>query len=334
MLAYAYSVLNEDGYKRVTSEHFNNAADLFAAILSKGISNQIKRGLGKGYTNRIDSLNIPTGKIRVSDSIKRQTIIKKQLICEYDDYNENIYINKILKITAKLLLSSKEVSQKNKRMLKKNILYFENVDEINPKRIDWSRIKYHRNNATYRMIINICYLVISGMIISQEDGPRKLSQYIDDQHMHKLYEKFIYQYFKKNYPKLNVSASQIEWCIDDGIIDYLPIMKSDIMIENEEKILIIDAKYYSKTMQYNSMYNSRTIHSSNLYQIFAYVKNKAMITAKEVSGLLLYAKTDEDIIPSNSYLMSGNKISINTLDLNREFVEIENSLNKIAEKIK
>jgi 5-methylcytosine-specific restriction enzyme subunit McrC len=49
-----------------------------------------------------------------------------------------------------------------------------------------------------------------------------------------------------------------------------------------------------------------------------------------VSGLLLYAKTEEEIQPDNSYLMSGNRISVRTLDLNREFAEIAKQLNEIV----
>lgn len=39
----------------------------------------------------------------------------------------------------------------------------------------------------------------------------------------------------------------------------------------------------------------------------------------KVSGMLLYAKTDEMIQPDNIYQMSGNQISVKTLDLNQEF---------------
>ena len=38
--------------------------------------------------------------------------------------------------------------------------------------------------------------------------------------------------------------------------------------------------------------------------------------------MLLYAKTDEQIIPDNEYHMSGNKISVKTLDLNLDFSDI------------
>ena len=48
--------------------------------------------------------------------------------------------------------------------------------------------------------------------------------------------------------------------------------------------------------------------------------------------MLLYAATDEVILPDFSYSMSGNKISVRTLDLNRDFTEIEAQLKAIVEE--
>ena len=39
----------------------------------------------------------------------------------------------------------------------------------------------------------------------------------------------------------------------------------------------------------------------------------------KVSGMLLYAVTDEAIQPDNSYQMSGNQISVKTIHLYRDF---------------
>ena len=100
------------------------------------------------------------------------------------------------------------------------------------------------------------------------------------------------------------------------------------MLTYEDKTLIIDAKYYKETLQNN--FEAKTIHSNNLYQIFAYVKNKAN-EGGEVSGMLLYAKTTEEIQPNNVYKMSGNKISVRTLDLNCSFAMLSGVLDGIAE---
>lgn len=97
---------------------------------------------------------------------------------------------------------------------------------------------------------------------------------------------------------------------------------------NVDKTLIIDAKYYAHTTQVQ--YDVHTLHSNNLYQIFTYVKNKAT-KGGDVSGMLLYAKTDEEIYPDNEYQMSGNKIAVKTLDLNCDFKTISEQLNCIAD---
>ena len=103
------------------------------------------------------------------------------------------------------------------------------------------------------------------------------------------------------------------------------------MLTYNDKILIIDAKYYSSNTQ--TRYDIHKLHSHNLYQIFTYVKNKEYeLREKEhtVSGMLLYAKTDEEIYPNNVYQMSGNQITVRTLDLNLPFTEIAEQLDTIA----
>ena len=109
---------------------------------------------------------------------------------------------------------------------------------------------------------------------------------------------------------------------------FLPSMNTDIMIERGNRTLIIDAKYYGKTMQVS--YDKRTIHSHNLYQIFSYVKNKDRDNTGNVRGVLLYAKTDEEISPASSYRLSGNRIDVTTLDLNTEFSIIEDRLRQLV----
>ena len=328
MLAYAYQVLNEDSYRKMDFEKFEHAQDLLAAILAKGIANQIKRGLGREYISRTDSLSSPHGKISISSSLKSQTLLKRQLICEYDDFSENAYVNRVIKTTASMLVRSNDVSREQKQALKKVLLYFHTIDALDPQEIKWTGIRYHSNNSTYKMLINICYLAFDALLPNMQDGAMKMSYFKDD-HLHRLFERFVLEYYRKHYSHYKVSASHIEWNTDDGMVDLLPTMKTDITLESGEKVLIIDTKYYSRVLQANSLHNSYSIHSGNLYQIFAYVKNKDINRTGNVSGVLLYAKTDDEISPNNSYLMDGNNISIRTLDLDNNFDGIKRQLDEI-----
>jgi len=182
------------------------------------------------------------------------------------------------------------------------------------------------------MLIAVCYLVIKGLLQTQTDGNTKLMDFLDEQRMHHLFEKFIFEYYRREHPHITTSASQIHWQLDDGMGDMLPMMQSDIILTQGDKTLIIDTKYYSHMMQVQ--FGKRTIHSGNLYQIFTYVKNKEAELADrphEVSGMLLYARTDEDLYPENDYWMSGNRISVRTLNLDGDFALIKAQLDEIAE---
>jgi 5-methylcytosine-specific restriction enzyme subunit McrC len=112
----------------------------------------------------------------------------------------------------------------------------------------------------------------------------------------------------------------------------LPVMQSDIHLQKDNTVLIIDAKYYSHTTQ--SQYDNHTLHSNNMYQIFTYVKNRDYAFKEQehkVSGMLLYAKTEELIQPDNVYQMHGNQITVRTLNLNLPFADIAKQLDDIAE---
>ena len=328
MLAYAFQILREQGYASCGTEDFANTADLLSAILAKGVSIQIKRGLGRTYIEQTEPLSCLRGKIDVTESIKQQTLIKQQLVCTYDEFSENTYMNRILKTSMELLLRY-DIPKARKKELRNLLLYFKDVSALDIHTINWN-FCFNRNNQSYQMLMSVCYLLIKGLLQTTADRTVKLMQFIDEQRMCRLYEKFILEYYRKHYPQIKTSASQIGWALDDGISTMLPTMQSDIMLSYSDKTLIVDAKYYSHTTQVQ--YDVNTLHSNNLYQIFTYVKNKA-VAGGEVSGMLFYARTDAEIQPDNEYMMSGNKISVKTLDLSCDFSEISAQLNAIADAI-
>jgi len=326
MLSYAFQVLNEQGYKQVAAEEFDNVAELCAAILIKGVSLQIKRGLGKEYVLQSESLSSLRGKIDISTSVKQQSMLKKQLVCNYDEFSVNSYMNRIIRTTMDVLVRS-GISKDRKKQLRKLLIYFSEVEPLSRDSINW-KLQFNKNNQTYQMLISVCYLILKGLLQTTSDGSTKLMDFLDEQRMCRLYEKFILEYYRKEHPEIRASASQIPWDTDDDYREMLPVMQSDIMLKKGEKTLVIDAKYYSHTMQ--KQYDVNTLHSGNLYQIFTYVKNLDTERTGNVSGMLLYAKTDEVVLPNNEYKMGGNAISVKTLDLDCDFHEIKAQLDDIV----
>lgn len=331
MLSYAFTTLNQSNFDDVAKEEFENMHNLFAAILAKGIGQQLKQGLYREYLNQKEEMSVMRGKIDMTGTFKNKKSRKQMLSCEYDELSENNLLNQILKTTVILLLRYAQVEAEYKDALKKEMLFFSNIETVEPSTIKWAAIRFQRNNQNYRMLISICQLILEGMLITTDRGEYRLASFVDEQRMCRLFEKFIFEYYSKEFPQLRTTSSQIPWALDDGVGTMLPVMQSDVMLTYYETVLIIDAKYYSRTTQVQ--YDVHTLHSANLYQIFTYVKNKNEDYGDRphsVSGMLLYAQTDEMIQPNNTYHMSGNTISVRTLDLSYEFEIISDQLNAIA----
>ena len=334
MLSYAFQTLRETGFSNVNTEDFDNIHELFAEILIRGVGVQVKRGLHRDYILKQEALAGLRGKIDVSETIKQQTLPQSRLICSFDEFSPDSPHNRALKSVMLLLLRHGNVNIERKKAIRKLLLYFNDVSEIEPASIRWDALWYHRNNVSYRMLLGICRLTVKGLLLTTEDGTNKLTTWLQGEEMHRLYEKFVLSYYQQHHKDLSPSAAHIKWDIDDDkLSSFMPEMRSDIFLQLGEKRLIIDTKYYkSGTMQHN--YDTPKFISNNLYQIYAYVKNCDKQATGKVAGVLLYAKTDEDIYPDYEMVIGGNPISLKTLDLNQEWSNLTGQLETLCSWLK
>lgn len=357
MLSYVFDYFREDSYRKIQGEDFEDAKDLFAALLIKEVSRQLKQGLYKEYVNKRETLQTVRGKVIPYETLtlRMRERGREKIVCEFDDLSENNKWNQILKTTLYFLGREKEVVDKRRQQIRKLLAFFEHIDVLNPRQISWRQLQVVRGNRSYEVLMNLCYFVLDGLILNEEDGSYKM-QILSENHMERLYEKFVLAYYRRHYGDLDeVRARQIRWKLDEDsewdaqrvgkkekeknssekergveFLPFLPVMKTDITLRKGDKVLIIDTKYYQNNLQ--EQYGRKTIHSDNLYQIFAYVKNLAAQEGEnvEVSGLLLYAKTEGENVPDCEYKMSGNWIGVRTIDLGVEFEKIRERLDEIV----
>ncbi len=333
MLSYAFQVLKQSNYENVASEDFDNVQDLFAAILAKGVAQQLKQGLYREYVTQHETMSVMRGKLDMPETIRNKIQHKQKLACEFDELSENNLMNQILKTTMHYLMKDDGVEANQKYTLNKVLVFFDGIEMLDPAAIEWNRLHYQRNNRNYEMLMNICYFVLEGMLQTTESGENKMMAF-SDEHMARLYEKFVLEYYRQNYTYLSdVRAAKVDWNLvgeqEESMLKFLPEMQTDITLRLNDKVLIIDTKYYGHMLQ--QQYDKYSLHSGNLYQIFTYVKNMDKDNTGNVAGLILYAKTEEGIVPDCTFNMGGNQIGAKTLDLNQDFKLISAQLDKIAE---
>ena len=79
MLSYAFQILKQEDYQNVAGEKFDKIHDLFAAILEKGVSRQLKQGLYREYVPMQENLTVMRGKLNMSSTMrpaKAETILR------------------------------------------------------------------------------------------------------------------------------------------------------------------------------------------------------------------------------------------------------------------
>ena len=333
MLSYAFQALRQKEYRSLGAEDFPHIHDLFAAILTLGLSRLLKQGLHREYIERNEELLTLRGKIDMSGTIAARLACRRSIVCDFDEMSVNNPLNQAIKATCLLLLRHGDVKMERRRALRRNLQALHDVSEVDPRQIKWSSFRRFHGNPNFVMLLSVCRMVMEGMLLTSQDGEYRLASFIDEQELYHLYEKFILNYYAYEHREIKARAPHIAWVTDDGVIAMLPTMRSDITLSQGSRELIIDAKFYKRTMQ--DYYGARTIRSGHLYQIFTYVKNRDVAAGERphtVSGMLLYAHTNEAVQPDQSYRLSGNRIDVRTLNLNEDFQEISAQLDGIAEE--
>lgn len=319
MLAYAFRRIGSKENAWVDTESFEHLHDLFAEILIRGVGAQVKRGLNHDYLRRSDALSTVRGRIDIRRTVATRSPLRGKLVCDFDEYELDTPHNRALKSVIVLLLRNGQVAPSRRDALRRLLPYLDAVKLVAPHSIRWEKLTYHRANASYRLLLGVCQLIVRGLLPTQTSGDTKLSSWISDEQMGRLYERFLLEYYSIHHPDLSPKAPRVAWDIDrDNSLGFeqLPAMYTDVTLRKGARTLIIDAKYYSQSMQV-SHWGKTTVRSAHLYQILTYVKNKDVNQDGSVSGLLLYARTEAAQLPDLDVSIQGNRIGAKTLDLNQ-----------------
>lgn len=318
MMAYAFRALQSRDIASVRGESFEHLHDLLAELLRRGLTSQIKRGLHHDYLPQTDTLTTVRGRIDISLTASTRSMLRGRLVCQFDEYLPDTPHNRALKAVVILLIRHGQVQPKRRKALADLLPHLASVREIRPTEIRWGDLSVHRANANYRMLLGICELIVKGLLPTQESGESKLWSWLSDEAMDRLYERFILNYYKVHHPELSPHARQISWALDPAESNgtgQLPVMQTDVTLTDGSSELIIDAKYYGQSLQ-SGRGDKQTAHSHNLYQISTYVWNADVRRDGSVTGLLLYARTVHEEQPDVDVVIQGNRIGVQTLDLN------------------
>ncbi|SKA04862.1 5-methylcytosine-specific restriction enzyme subunit McrC [Cetobacterium ceti] len=318
-------------FKKIDTINFET--DLFnflAEILINEVKYIIKKGVNKAYIKEYDSIKGIKGKVDINTSLKQQTFINGKAFCYFDSYIENTIENIILKKTLKKIYSIKKINLILKNKVKYLLFYFQNVSEDKIINKNLNKLKLNREILYYEVALNTCKLLNENILINENNGEIYFYDFSKDEYkMNLIFEGFIRNFYKIHLNEFSgkiVKRIDIKWNNLKGYdLNFLPKMQTDITIYLQNKIIIIDAKYYRETLNKNNK-----IHSSHLYQLTSYL-DKYSPKLLPLQGILIYPEVKESLNLSYQYNLK-NSLKIKTIDLNEEWLNIHKALIEIIKE--
>ena len=332
LLSYAWNKLEEAEAVAVSMDDKTQLIDLFAKVLINATKRLLKRGNDRSYVEQTAELAGIKGKIEIGETLKSRMWMQRKASCTFDEFSANIPTNQILLSTLRQLLRTQNLAQDLKEQIRNLLWMFPPVDQVRLSPDQFKLVKIHRNNRSYEFVIKICQLIYENSLPGESYGSWKFMDFTrDEQKMNQLFEGFIFNFFRIEQQSYQVSREIIKWQFDapdEGALNYLPQMRTDINLENEERKIIIDAKYYQKTL--SRYYSSEKIHSGNLYQLFSYLLNQEDGSVKKnaTTGILLYPTIDKDY--SLQFQYKSHPVQIRTVNLNQPWKLISERLLQIV----
>jgi len=330
LLSYAWDKLEEAEALNLDISDYEEAVNLFGRVLIASCNHIIKRGLDRAYISTQEDYSGVKGKINFNDTINKQLFNQGKVNCIFDEFTTNVIHNKVLKSTLRLLANLDNVDKKIKEDAWKCFHRFQDVDQVELKLSDFKQIHLHQNNAYYELPLNVARFLIENIVFDESEGKMKFKDFFrEDKAMAALFEEFTRNFYAREQSTYRVRREDIKWQVVplfDSDLSLLPKMQTDITLESLEHKLIIDAKYYSKTV--SDYYGSEKLHSTNLYQLNAYLSNLERDNSNPLNsdcdGMLLYPMVDRDI--DVTYQIGSHKMRVATIDLAQNWDKIHTNL--------
>ena len=329
MLCYAWDRLKEKDYVPVDQEEEKDISHLLTRVLIRSLASLIKRGFYREYRSIIEETATLRGKIQFQESINAFTFKRAKMVCEYDEMTHDILHNQIIKTTLHHLLHVEELDKELKAKVYAMYGSFDGISLVKLHTKQFTTMKLHRSNRHYGFVLDICKLLFESLLINEEQSTAQFSNF-DRNHkaMANLFENFVRKFYQAETSYQHVKSEVIYWDAQGKDAAFLPRMNTDISLESSDEKIIMDTKYYHKTM--SEHHETEKVLSGHLYQLFAYLSNNEQKNrdGKPTRGILLYPKVKKDL--DLSFTLKDYPVKVCTVDLSRDWRVVQERLLEVV----
>lgn len=266
LLAFSdFTGLKRTPTPQMLDKYNGDLLEAFVGIFVDELLLQFKRDVNRGYNNILENQSFIKGKVDFSETVKKNSFRKHLHYVRYDQFSEDILLNKIFKSIVRNLIVRTNCKS-NKLKLQQTLLWLEDVEAIALDNEIWDTVKFTRHNNKYEAAFNMAKLFYFNTSPNLNAGDELAFSFLVP--VNRLFESYLYKVFKK--------AKLLDQRVNyQGPIDYLSYsegkkyfqLRPDITLSKEDRITcVIDAKY--KNLFYDGQ--SLKLSQGDIYQMLAY----------------------------------------------------------------
>jgi 5-methylcytosine-specific restriction enzyme subunit McrC len=285
MLAVAYGLPPLTVEETVEFDRLDDVLELVVHYFCRLIEERLERGLYRAYVENEDNLSVVRGRIVFAEDLRRNAVLRHRTYCRYTELTWDIPENQVVRFVSHAL-TGWEFSAPTRARLD-NI--DRRMDEVARRRFESSqvaRFQYHRLNADYEPIHDLCRLFLDEMSLSEEQGEYELNGFLLD--MNDLFESFITEMLRRDLA--------FGWSVTPQDPHFLGVrQRSDGSARNAIKIVpdvvirrgravraVMDCKFKRTS--------AGSYQNHDFYQVISYC-----IALKTPRGALIYPKSELEL---------------------------------------
>jgi 5-methylcytosine-specific restriction enzyme subunit McrC len=327
LLCYAWDHLEATRLVDVRSIAGRSPEELLARMLGAGVVALLKRGLDRDYVSERDDLRVPRGKLDLTSTMKRNLMRRQRVACDFDELQADVLHNRLIKATLTQLVRVAALPGERRKELRDLAQRMAGVSDVEVRVQAFRRVRLHRNNRHYAFVLSVCELLHRHLLPTQVAGEWRLEDFRgSDREMGHLFEAFVRNFVRREMPAVRLLSRSYKWAaeaVGDSPLDLLPGLETDVPMRLGDRSLIVECKFTRHPLITNR-WGKRSLRSSHLNQLYAYLANVGTHWSPPPAGLLLYAAVDGEL--DLHYRLRGRDILVRTLDLARPWRDIHMQL--------
>lgn len=328
LLCYAWRHVEERDVVRLdTVGELKNVHDLLGKVLVEGTFRLTRQGIDRGYHEVREDLAGVRGKVDVGETAKRALRSRGRVACAFEEMTQDVLHNRILRSTLFSLLRLPDLDPEVRIGVRNAFAKLAGVTvvRVTPRMFD--QVQLDRNRRYYRFLLSVCRLIHEHLLVDERSGESRFTDFTEAQ-MSAVYEDFIIEFYRREQDRYQVNrrGRTIQWARDGTHEDErpkLPRMEADVILEAEDRRIIMDAKYYAEAL--GGRFGGK-LRSNNLYQLLAYLRNREATEASgpKHEGILLYPTVEQAV--SANVRLEGHQIQACSIDLSKDWKTIHRDM--------